>query len=562
MQSKSSLQQDIDDDSIHINNEDIVLLSVGDTLVESRNQQQFAITIYDKISRENTCNMVCSPIGIEILYSILRKGAKGVTYNELDKVLGLTGNDADTIAQDLSLPSVQSATTINMANLIVAEKKFHIKSAYKSNIKKQIRAEIWSRVFNIETLTDINRWIEEKTHGLIHNGIDDLDGSMYGVNTIYFNGQWEDVFDESVTRPTVFTNLNGKKVKVSMMSQRSHVPYMKTKSFQVLALPYEQRKCNQAKYINYSLYVFLPLPGKDFFSIKEYLQRNSLSSIRQEMADYGERYFNFSRPIVNIKIPRLEIMQEIDITSVMKALGVQTVFNANADFSNISDDSIYINQSRQKAVIRIDECGTEAAAKTDIVALTGPYETPDKSTEAFFHANRPFIYMVVCDDNNTILFIGHYTNGMIKNGDTWVTDDDVADADVLSYTMDKNSQTQEYSVWQAKEQDSNTIYSVVEQMPQFPGGMQELIAFVNKNLLYPDDALQTRTEGVVVISCVIEADGIVSNIQVLKSISPSMDKEAERIVKSMPRWNPGRKNGKNVRVRYSIPIAFRLKSKG
>ena len=102
------------------------------------------------------------------------------------------------------------------------------------------------------------------------------------------------------------------------------------------------------------------------------------------------------------------------------------------------------------------------------------------------------------------------------------------------------------------------IYDVVEHMPIFPGGMAAMMEFINQNKRYPKDALLEKVQGRVIISFVVEKDGSLSNIEVHKGVKPSLDKEAVRIVKSMPKWKPGTQDGKNVRVRYCIPVSFKL----
>lgn len=100
--------------------------------------------------------------------------------------------------------------------------------------------------------------------------------------------------------------------------------------------------------------------------------------------------------------------------------------------------------------------------------------------------------------------------------------------------------------------------SIVEQMPQFPGGDAELMRFISGNLKYPTIAAESMIQGRVVIRFIVAKDGNVSNIEILRSLDPSCDKEAVRVVKSMPKWIPGMQNGRNVPVYYTLPILFKL----
>ncbi len=102
------------------------------------------------------------------------------------------------------------------------------------------------------------------------------------------------------------------------------------------------------------------------------------------------------------------------------------------------------------------------------------------------------------------------------------------------------------------------IYDVVDQMPSFPGGNAALMEYLSKDVKYPTKAQEKNKEGRVVVKFVVEKDGSITNVSVTKSVDPSLDREAVRVVRKMPKWNPGKKNGATVRVRYRLPIAFRI----
>ncbi len=105
-------------------------------------------------------------------------------------------------------------------------------------------------------------------------------------------------------------------------------------------------------------------------------------------------------------------------------------------------------------------------------------------------------------------------------------------------------------------QSKQNVYDVVEQMPEFPGGMPAMIEFLQTNLNYPKDAKKQNVGGRILVMFVVEADGSISNVRVAKKVFPSLDAEALRVVKAMPKWNPGKEKGKPVRVNFSLPIVF------
>ena len=110
------------------------------------------------------------------------------------------------------------------------------------------------------------------------------------------------------------------------------------------------------------------------------------------------------------------------------------------------------------------------------------------------------------------------------------------------------------------EEKAPEIFTVVEQMPEFPGGAGEMMKYIQKNVHYPEIEKEANISGKCFIKFVVETDGSISNVEVLKGVSggPGCDKEAVRVVKSMPKWNIGKQNGRPVRVYFNVPIIFRL----
>lgn len=139
---------------------------------------------------------------------------------------------------------------------------------------------------------------------------------------------------------------------------------------------------------------------------------------------------------------------------------------------------------------------------------------------------------------------------------------------LVEKTIDENAQKQNkeekqdaYST-QSENQATNSslekVYDVVEEMPSFPGGQGALMSYLGSHIEYPLDAQENGVEGRVIVSFVVERDGSIFDAKVVRSVAPSLDHEAMRVVKSMPKWTPGKQNGENVRVKYSVPIVFRL----
>lgn len=110
--------------------------------------------------------------------------------------------------------------------------------------------------------------------------------------------------------------------------------------------------------------------------------------------------------------------------------------------------------------------------------------------------------------------------------------------------------------------DSDTLntFTIVEELPEFKGGMDSMMVFIKSNIRYPEEARMNKIEGVVFVNAIIMEDGSLKNVRALTSLGYGCDEEAERVVKSMPPWKPGKQRGKNVRVSFNIPIRFKLKN--
>ena len=107
-------------------------------------------------------------------------------------------------------------------------------------------------------------------------------------------------------------------------------------------------------------------------------------------------------------------------------------------------------------------------------------------------------------------------------------------------------------------EEENKVFDVVEQMPSYPGGMGALMQYLNSHIKYPAIAEENGIQGRVICTFVVERDGSITDVRIAKSVDPSLDKEAMRVVSSMPKWIPGKQNGSAVRVKYTLPVTFRL----
>ena len=182
----------------------------------------------------------------------------------------------------------------------------------------------------------------------------------------------------------------------------------------------------------------------------------------------------------------------------------------------------------------------KAATMQQLKALD-PKEIDNLSVIKNEEALKEYAKHFKADTSNGILFVN--TKEYVKNGKK----------ELVSATVKAK---------EPKEEETGTgekAFDVVEQMPQFPGGDIELMKFLSENVKYPEAALKAGTQGRVVATFIVEADGSITNVKVVKKVSDEIDAEAVRVIKAMPKWKPGMQNGKVVRVKYTIPVSFRLR---
>ena len=130
------------------------------------------------------------------------------------------------------------------------------------------------------------------------------------------------------------------------------------------------------------------------------------------------------------------------------------------------------------------------------------------------------------------------------------TEDDASTAQVEAYTPP--------AVVEEEEESEQQIFTVVETMPEFPGGQMALLKYLSNSIKYPVIAQENGIQGRVSCSFVVNKDGSIVDAEVIRGVDPSLDKEALRVINAMPKWTPGKQRGKPVRVKYTVPVTFRL----
>lgn len=393
-------QQEKDDNMLitmgkDIDNAYLTLSDAERTAVDNTNE--FALNLFR--TQAGMDSKVVSPVSVAYLMGLLANGANGSTQSEIMKALNMNGTSLAALNETYkalitTAPRLDSQTKVNIANCVAVNKQVTLKDNYKSTMQNLYNADVESMDFaSPKALSKINGWCSKQTSGMIPKIVDQLDPSATAVlmNAVYFNGTWADKFDKADTKTENFRGYTRDIKKVPMMHQERKFSYTDNNDFAAVTLPYG----NGA----YTMTVILPAEGKSTTDIINSLSAKTLEKTWSDMSEC----------VVDLKLPRFTTTTETQLNKPIAALGATSMFQSGkADFSNMTDASMFVSTMLQKAKIEVSEEGTKAAAVTAAI-MTMSVLQPEEPRHVTFHANRPFVYLITERSSNAIFFIGQYT---------------------------------------------------------------------------------------------------------------------------------------------------------
>lgn len=371
--------------------EPIALTKAEEQIGQASNQ--FGFDVYQKLYTGD--DMLISPLSLSLALSMTANGAKGQTAEEMLTTLGFKGqsiDDMNAYYQKMikALLEADPTTTFEVANSIWADEKIGIRKSFTEATEKYYSSEVFPADFKSQaTISKINGWVSDKTHGKIKSILDgpDQDLVMALINALYFKGKW--AFDfKSKTDKEDFTAISGSKSKVDMMKAEEKLAYSEYDGFRMVRLPYG----NGA----FSMDVVLPGKDEDFGKAVARFNAATLQGLDGSMG-YA---------LVNLKLPKFTFSYDTDLVDVLKSLGMKVPFTVNADFSAMAEKSLMISMVRQKTFIDVNEKGTEAAAVTVIgMVATSVGPAPEPKRVEFF-ADRPFLFVIREKSSGAVIFVG------------------------------------------------------------------------------------------------------------------------------------------------------------
>ena len=338
-------------------------------------------------------NYCISPLSAKLAFAMVANGAEGEGRREILEALDIGSLDEYNhfVKEFLTAFPDNRPDQLQIANSIWLNTDAAYGMKFKEGFQEAISAHYngTADVVNHSNAVDtINSWISEKTSGKITRAVEDSRFIAALVNTVYFKALWQDSFPTSA-KPDSFTDRDGKSSQVDFMNLSERLRYAENSKMQAVCLPYLGAE---------AMYILLPKEGQSV-SVKDldnaFLQKMTLRKVRLSM-------------------PKWNITSSFDLRGLMKALGIQTVFDESRstlgtsmfDESILAAGPVFLDRCLQKTVIQVDEKGTEAAAVSIAIASAAGTEAPEVPVE--FKADHPFLFLIRHEPSGEILFFGEY----------------------------------------------------------------------------------------------------------------------------------------------------------
>ena len=361
------------------------------------NNTENSIRLFDSISTDKE-NAMFSPISLNMALGLIEAGAKGDTKAALDSYLQ-TENFTDFMENYMKLAREKYSSedkygdwnnVLEIANSLWADNGLPLKEEYQKTMTERLGAEIRNISFNDKenTLNAINGWVNDKTHEMIPKVIEDYNDTTVAVliNTVYFESAWRDEWfvKNGVNDP--FTLLDGTIKEIPLMENTSDIYFENDK-----ATAFSSKYMNGLEFIG-----ILPKDEGDFA-----LESLDIPALLESRTDEFR---------VEAAMPRLDFKTDFDLKDPLKAAGLQNIFASDsADFSGISDVSLFVSSILQSTKLELDEYGTKAAAATAISTdCAGVFVDPRETKTV--RLDRPFAFMIYDSAEDQILFLGKVTN--------------------------------------------------------------------------------------------------------------------------------------------------------
>ena len=380
--------------------------------VFANDNNQFTLNFLKTVNEvdQSGKSFIYSPLSITYVLGMVNDAAIGDTEKELEQTLGFHKGGIKAVNDYCKklidgLPKVDNKVTLDIANAIFLNKDYALKQQFQQDMQDYYDAKAEALDFSSpQTLEHINGWCNDKTKGMIPKILDEVNPYTvsYLLNAIYFKADWASKFDSKNTKDETFTTKTGS-TTLPMMHQYVLISYLKTNTYSAVILPYGNSLWNMT--------VMLPEEGATTDDIIKEVAQSSVLNNRGWCGTGSDVFQGYE---VDLKLPRFETASDTDelgLVELMKKMGIKQAFDSDfAEIPNMCEDrNLYISMMRQKAKIKVNEEGSEAAAVTVAGVNATTAVSPQEYPKATFHANRPFVYVISEASSGVILFVGKFT---------------------------------------------------------------------------------------------------------------------------------------------------------
>ncbi|MDR3254574.1 MAG: serpin family protein [Synergistaceae bacterium] len=358
-----------------------------------------AVDLYRAFAKDLGCENICfSPYSVSTTFAMTYAGAAGDTAAEMEKLLYYSDEIHESNAALLKgfAGAPEGSGQLSTANSIWPQRDYRLLNSFTRLLASAYEAS--ARPLDYKNQPDrsraeINDWVakhtNDKIQDILPSGSVRSDTRLVLVNAVYFKAPWLDEFRETLNYESDFFASPDASAPAVMMRSVRYTPYFETDETQVLKLPYARGV--------YSMIIFLPKERDGLGAIEGKLALGGLDDLRNRV----------ERRRVDVNIPKFRLESSFDLTETLKNLGVGSAFDEDlADFSLMNGKrNLYINVASHKAIVEVDERGTEAAAATAISAARATALLKEEEP-VIFRADHPFIFLIQDEASGTILFMG------------------------------------------------------------------------------------------------------------------------------------------------------------
>ena len=369
-----------------------------DAFVNGLNQYGWAAAA-DLYSDEN---LAISPASLELALLMTRTGAIGETSDEMKAALSMTDlTDEEILSACRQLMWRANTNGMEAANSLWMQKDYAFADSFISTSAESFMADAFGVDFFAAAAgaTDaINAWASDKTHGKIPEMNPEplpADTRLVLINALYFLGDWETPFTAENSYDQVFHGTK-EDTSAAFMHDTHNMLYGETGTYQIISMPFKGSDDNADS--PYSMAFILPAEGTEITAVMDELSEKGFTAAVSGMSDEK----------VQIALPKFEFTFDTSMVNTMKNLGMNLAFEDSAQFDGMtgSANDLYISDILHKCYIRVDEEGAEAAAVTEVIMTETSIQIDDNIKT--FTADRPFLFAIYDETDNTVLFLGAF----------------------------------------------------------------------------------------------------------------------------------------------------------